>query len=455
MEVSPKDLYRDYINNILDLDSLIEQLSSLIENSKNLQFRILCIQTIGQLELNNNIILPKSQDSLFHLLENLLISDSNELVRNEAAKVLNKLFKKRSIPPMKWALLHDESPKCLATIHRSLMDIIDDLDNREESESYSVLKNLVLDIEDNDFIVIKDNSSDIFTKDNYVKILSNYFTIIFLKKAYWRIKYKIQDGVVDELDFSFKVLSKLPNALKYLKSLRKLTLKYNQIFQLPEWIGNFTFLEQLNLNINNITKLPNSIARLHRLEELSLWKNELEELPESIGKLENVKKLNLRLNQLKKLPHSLGNLTHLKELDLHDNRLQNIPDSISHLKSLEVLNLSWNLLELLPESFYNLISLKILDLGRNELKSISQSIGHLKLLENLNLSENKLSTLPETIGQLSSLKILNLSRNMLKCIPTSISSLPLLKELYIEDNHIEELPLNILELEKAGLKIIL
>jgi Leucine-rich repeat (LRR) protein len=455
MEVNPKDLYKDYINKILDLDSLIEHLSSIIENSKNIHVRILSIQTIGQLELNSNIILAKSQDTLFHLLENLLISDSNKFIRNEAAIVLNKLFKRRSIPPMKWALFHDESPKCLNTIHRSLMDIIDVLDNSEEKESHSILKNLVLNIEDKDFVTIQDNISDFFTKHNYVNILSNYFTLIFLKKVYWRLKYKIQDGVVDELDFSFKVLSKLPSALKYLKSLRKLTLKYNQIFQLPAWIGNFTLLEQLNLNINNITKLPDSISKLRHLEELSLWKNELETLPESLGKLKSVKKLNLRLNQLKRLPYSIGNLYSLKELDLHDNRLESIPDSIAHLKSLEILNLSWNLLEDLPQSFYNLTTLRILDLGRNELKSISQSISRLKSLEILNLSENKLSTLPQAIGELNSLKVLNLSRNLLKSIPASIGSLPLIEELYIEDNQIEELPSDLLELEKAGLKIIL
>ena len=440
-------------------DSLIEQLSSLIENSRNIKVRILSIRTLGQIKLNSNSILEKSFKSLFHLLENLLVSDSNELIRNEAAIILNKLFKKRALLPMKWALIHDESLICLDTIHQSLMEIIKELEDSNNDDSYLTLKKEVLAIEDKDLkITIQHNlnhkNDKFFIKPNLIKILRNYFTLLFLKKSYWRIKYQLKDVAIIELDFSFKVLNKIPIALKYLKSLKKLTLKYNQILNLPEWVGELTSLEHLNLNINNINKLPNSISMLSHLKELSLWKNELEVLPECIGSLKNLKKLNLRLNQLNQLPRSLGNLLELKELDLHDNRLKFLPESISNLRYLEILNLSWNLLERLPESIYDLYSLKVLDLGRNELKMVSSSIRHLNSLEILNLSENKLTKLPETIGELVSLRVLNLSHNELKTLPETIGSLALLKELYIVDNQIEDLSSDIRKLEINGLKII-
>jgi len=455
MERSPKDLYNDYSNKNIDAESLIEQLSSLIENTKNINLRLLSIKTFGQIDFKSNNFAMKSQNALFHLLENLLISDSNELVRNEAAIVLNKLFKKQSLTPMKWALFHDESPLCLETVHESLMEIINDLQSKNDDESYSILKNEIREIKDKDFtIAIQNNGKLFFSKPNLIKILTNYYTLLFLKRTFWRIKYRVKDAVLVELDFSFKVLSALPKALRYLQSLEKLTLKYNQIFKLPEWIGQLSSLNYLNLNINNIAKLPNSISMLNGLQELSLWKNELEELPENIGNLIHLKKLNLRLNQLKVLPESLGNLIELKELDLHDNRLSILPSSIKGLECLEKLNLSWNMLKELPEEIYYLIALKILDLGRNELQVISPSIFHLRSLEILNLSENKLVSIPSSIGKLHSLKILNLSRNRLKFLPYSVYSLPLLEELYLVDNDIEELPSKIHELEKRGLKII-
>jgi Leucine-rich repeat (LRR) protein len=460
MEVSPEDLYKDFMDKTIDKDSLTEQLSSIIENSRNLQVRVLSIQILGKIELNSNSVLIKTYNRLFDLLENLIISDSNELIRNEAAILLYKIFKTRSLIPMKWALLHDESPRCLKTIHLLLMEIISELNLNNKKESYSILRKHVIEIEDKDFRIdiesnLVNNNEKYFSKANLIKILTNYFTFIYLRKAFWRIKYRIMDATLVELDFSFKVLTKLPQALKFLKFLKKLTLKYNQIMNLPEWIGELSSLEQLNLNINNIATIPTSISSLTQLKELYLWKNELESLPESIGNLKNLKKLNLRLNQLRSLPNALGNLSNLRELDLHDNKLVSLPESISHLKCLEVLNLSWNLLNELPQAIYNLSSLKVLDLGRNELKALSSAIDHLLSMEILDLSENKLRKLPQTIGNLHSLKVLNLSRNELRDIPISISNIPLLEELYLVDNYINELPSNFYELEEKGLKIII
>lgn len=455
MEVSPKDLYKNYIDDVIDMESLIKQLSSLIENSRNTNIRIQSIQTFRRLDLNSHFFLVKYRNILFHLLENLLISDSSELIRNEAAIVLNKLFKRRSLTPMKWALLHDESPLCLNTIHQSLMEIIEEINKINEQESYSILKSEVYAIQDKEFrIPIQNYKKEQLIKPILLKILINYFTLLFLKKAYWRIKYQLRNTKVVELDFSFKVLNKLPNALRFLQSLEKLTLKYNQIMKLPEWIGELSSLIYLNLNINNITKLPNSISLLDNLEELSLWKNELEELPENFGNLTRLKKLNLRLNQLATVPEFIGNLTSLKHLDMHDNRLSSLPKSIKYLQSLEILNLSWNSLRALPEEIYDLSSLKVLDLERNELQMVSKSINRLKSLEILNLSENKLSSLPSTIGKLNSLKVLNLSRNNLANLPSSVFSLPVLEELYLVDNKLEEFPVDIHELEKQDLKII-
>jgi len=93
MEVSPEDLYKDFMDKTIDKDSLTEQLSSIIENSRNLQVRVLSIQILGKIELNSNSVLIKTYNRLFDLLENLIISDSNELIRNEAAILLYKIFK--------------------------------------------------------------------------------------------------------------------------------------------------------------------------------------------------------------------------------------------------------------------------------------------------------------------------------------------------------------------------
>ena len=128
-------------------------------------------------------------------------------------------------------------------------------------------------------------------------------------------KYDITTEKIIELDFIFKGLTKLPEAIKHLTNLKKLTLRYNQITELPDWIESLLALESLNLNINNINKLPATIGSLLNLKELLLWKNELQDLPNSICFLQSLEHLNLRLNQLKLLPHDLGNLIIIDHLN--------------------------------------------------------------------------------------------------------------------------------------------
>ena len=57
------------------------------------------------------------------------------------------------------------------------------------------------------------------------------------------------------------------------------------------------------------------------LKKLDLRYNELKELPESIGELVNLQKLDLGYNKLKKLPESIKNLKKLKLLKLERNKL--------------------------------------------------------------------------------------------------------------------------------------
>lgn len=450
MALTPQAIYEDYIHKVLNKHSAIEQLTNLIENSENLQFRINGIKFLG--EIDNTI-------EIFKLLENLLISDSYEEVRNASAELLKEKFLDKSLEPMKWALNHESSPNCLKTIHETLVSIVKNLEKENNPTSKSFLIQEVKKIDDKDFKIgfetlsqVK-KESEIATKE-LTDILISYYTITFLKKIFWRLKYTLNNCQVVEIDFLFKGLTKIPDALKYLTSLKSLILRYNQITNLPEWIGSLKALESLILNVNNITEVPASIGGLSSLKELSLWKNELSYLPKSIETLNSLKILNLRLNQLKELPNTIGNLRALKELNLHDNKLINLPITIGSLISLEKLNASWNNLSEIPDSIRHLSSLKKLDLARNELIFIPESIGSLNALEILNLSENKLKKIPTSICNLASLKYLNLSRNELTFLPESIDSLTSLKELYLGENKFEKLPSKALKnLENSGVQI--
>jgi Leucine-rich repeat (LRR) protein len=435
---TPSKILDELKKNILDKQSGIQQLIAIIENSTKLKNRLESLRGLRKLNIDLENF-RGNNDALLNFFENLLISDTDEMVRNEAALILCKEYSDKALNPMRWALSHEDSPLCLHTILNALIRIVKNIVIRNEPAAKLMLIHEIKQMNEKDFIIgfeiLKTNRSiKDFTSRELADILINYFTIVYLKKSYWRLRYTIESCKVVELDFIFKGLTQLPDALKNLTYLKKIILRYNQITELPDWIEAFQNLESLNLNVNNINKLPISIGKLNRLEELLLWKNELQHLPNSICSLQSLKYLNLRLNQIKQLPIDLGNLKNLIELNLHDNKLTEIPLSISSLKSLETLNLSWNLLNILPSSMFKLISLKSLNLERNEITEISESIGLLTSLEVLNLSDNKLETVPDTIGCLKNLKILNLSRNKITELPNSIYDLDNLEELYLSEN---------------------
>lgn len=450
MEQTPKKIYENYKNKDLDKNTAIEHLVAIIEDSDNIKNRVESIETLKKIDVKD--------ERVFQLLENLLLSDSIEKIRIAAAEVISKNYIEKALKPMKWVLKHEESPNCLNIIYNTLIIFIKQLEKLEDINLNNIIIDELKEIEQKDFKIclneiIKEKGIDNYSVKELIEILINYFTISYLERAYWRLNYKIESCRVVKLDFIFKGITYLPEGIKHLSYLKKLILRYNQIFNLPEWIGSLSSLEILNLNVNNIKELPESMGFLSNLRELYLWKNEISYLPETVTKLTSLEILNLRLNQLKNLPENIGDLSSLKELNLHDNRLTFIPQSVGGLKKLEKLNVSWNELNYISDSIGSLSSLKILDLGRNSLNSIPASIGSLHSLEVLNLSENELQNIPEEIGSLKSLQILNLSRNDLTSLPKSLGNLRSLKELYIGDNRLKQHYSLLKELEKNKVQI--
>jgi hypothetical protein len=164
---------------------------------------------------------------------------------------------------------------------------------------------------------------------------------------------------------------------------------------LPERIGNFSSLKELNVYTNQLISLPASIGQLNSLQRLDVSYNQLASLPDSIGNLKSLTWLNLEKNSLSSLPDSIGNLSALRDLRLHSNKLASLPDSIGQLKSLTYLELNSNQISSLPDSIGQLKSLTYLKLYSNQISSLPDSIGNLNSLQTLNISYNKLTSLPE------------------------------------------------------------
>ena len=462
METSPQKIYENYKKKILNKFSVIEQLISIIENVEKFEIREKGIEFLEK-------IAPEDE-KIFYLMENLLISDSNEKIRNLSAKVIKGLFIEKAFEPMKFSLQHERSIKCLLTVVKTLGEI-----NTRESKALLIEK---LNKSENPRFKNVRNLESLSCK-SLAEIVKSCIIADYLEKKYARVNYKLKNNLIIELDlscvgnhvFNFSILRNVPDFISDLNTLKKLDLKINRLTTIPPSIQSLSLLSYLDLSYNKIKYLPKSIGSLISLKGFYLRHNNLENIPNSIGSLKSLKILDLRKNKLKNIPISIGNLSKLEVLDLHGNQLIELPDSIGELSSLKVIDLGLNYLRILPKNMKLLSSLEVLELGGNKylkqlpnwinsflslkklslydnnLKELPEFVGALKSLEEITLRNNHLTTLPESFSSLSSLKKLDLSWNNLTSLPKWISNFTSLEELNLWGNKLETIPESIKSLE--------
>ncbi len=195
------------------------------------------------------------------------------------------------------------------------------------------------------------------------------------------------------------------------------------------------------------------LARLSGEKELDLsvrWRTEdsekLNELPESLGQITWLQSLNLSGNRLTALPDSFGQLTQLREVDLDGNQLTALPYSMRQVKALSRLSLNENKLVELPEWIGELTNLTFLAIGGMNLVALPMSLGALTRLRSLYISGNPLRQLPVWLSNFAGLRVLDIESTGIAQLPDWIGKLQLLKALRAADNHLEDLPLSLVQL---------
>lgn len=92
--------------------------------------------------------------------------------------------------------------------------------------------------------------------------------------------------------------------------------------RVPEWIGELTWLWELELGGNRIKALPASIGELRELRELRVGWNKLKELPPELGRLSRLTQLHACYCGLTSLPAELAELTALTDAEVQNNDLK-------------------------------------------------------------------------------------------------------------------------------------
>ncbi len=469
MPLTPRAIYKDYVNKDLDKKFAVQLLLILIDDAEKIDTRLESLKILDKIQADD--------DKTFKHLENLLISDLNEDVRILTTIILKNNYLEKALVPMVWALEHETSLKCLITVISTIGEI-----NTRESKEVLIAKLRNLTKKEYGKILkalFKKKKIKNYSSKELAEVLLNYFVISFLKITFGYFKFKIDTfGLISELDLSnIERYSSSQNKLEWflesifsLQHLTKCDLRFNHLTKIPGNIPNS--IKNLDLSYNKIEKLSD-FSSFTLINSLNLKSNRLRNLPESLGFLTSLEKLNLRNNVLSNLPRSLNSISSLKILDLHGNKFSSldinlnksllelelgwnnlhfIPKSLEALSSLEKLGLGGNKLIELPEWFGSYPSLKRLDLYDNKLSKIPESLGFLTSLEKLNLRNNEIENLPSTFKNLKSLKVLNLSWNNFTSLPDWIGKLSSLEELNLWGNLIEKLPKSISAL--SSLKIL-
>ena len=267
----------------MDKNTAIATLFSLIEDSDDIDIVINSI--------NNLIKIDGKSENVFKLLENLLISDSNEEVRIISANLIKENYIDKALGPMKWAIQYESNYNCIK-------NVVGTLESINTNESRMVLINEIKRIKKKKYIddakqynnkkfrrelkhLFKNKTLRNYTIRHLAEIIISFRTIEALIKKFYTVYYELEEGLVVGLDLSD--LGWNVNVWKQPYAER--------IQDISEIIGLFdlTHLKKLDLSRNRIRDVK-TLIKLKELTNLKISNNRIEE-PENFDYFKNMKSL--------------------------------------------------------------------------------------------------------------------------------------------------------------------
>jgi Leucine-rich repeat (LRR) protein len=417
MTSSPTKIYQNFVNNTISKSNAISLISILLENVDDEKIRTSCIHVLENID--------GKDDNLFEILENLIVSDPNDIIRKEAVSVIKERFSDKAAAPLLWAISQENSFNCIITILNSLHDLTND-NAKGKLISYLKKVELLNDAQISDIVRKNPSVTDLLA------ILINLFTVSYLIRKFPLLQYEIEDGLVRKLDFSRinkKILTwKDREAIKDLseihgiKHLRK--LKELKLFPLKwSFTNDYNLRCQLEL-IQTIKLFSPEISKFIFISEIrwissalpikSLYPLDFE--LQSSSKLGDFLLNLFVINYLKKCyPHLKYELSkgEVKSLNFEKIKLVSLKNCLKYLSSLKSLNLKNTSLYRLPKFISNLTNIEYLNLEQNNLSVIPCGICSLSSLKYLNLNHNKLKVLPITFDSMKNINFLSIDHNFL------------------------------------------
>ncbi len=296
MILNPQTVLEDFNNRYIDKSTATKLLTSIIENYDEENFRLEAINILNTLKIKTK--------TLFEFFENLLLSDSSEVIRNAAAKYVSTNFLEISLPVFLWVIQHETSYHCLVTVVNSLVKI-------QTSEAKSILIEQVKKIRDIKYL----NVDKGYGNKKYRKALKSYFKRNLINKL---SPEQLAAILINFLTIKI-LIEEIPNAYfeldEKLLLIDKLDLSDYLEFEVKGtpwgWKNNIRSLSQIT-----------GLSNLKQLKTLDLSNNQIGDL-EGINELENLTHLVLPNNQISDLKNLeyIKQLTNLQFVDLCGNAI--------------------------------------------------------------------------------------------------------------------------------------
>ncbi|MBD3215603.1 MAG: hypothetical protein GF311_23535 [Candidatus Lokiarchaeota archaeon] len=281
--ITPARIFRKIIGGKLSLSKGVDLLIAFIETNKNLNIRLSSLRYLRLLDVKPN--------SLYSLLENLLVSDDQEKIRSLAAEFIGSKFIERAMKPISWALKYEKNYFCYISLikilsQRSetwikvlLSSQMDSICSRKYVDAQNLYSNIsfINSLDDE-----KESNWELYSISELAAILINYRTISYLIDKFYYVFFEWKRGLISKLDLS-ELGWNVSRAWNFIYAERLLDLK-----EIPE-LFNLKHLEMLDLSNNRLRSI-NGLHKLPKITHLYLRNNKLEGL-ESIRDIKKMNKL--------------------------------------------------------------------------------------------------------------------------------------------------------------------
>ncbi|MDR6717758.1 leucine-rich repeat domain-containing protein [Paenibacillus amylolyticus] len=223
-----------------------------------------------------------------------------------------------------------------------------------------------------DLCFLKEDGSDYFytvahehmygmhiTQEEAIELMERIPGLFFELDRQKDIHRLLEDAIrhqTDVLNISSHFLKEIPERIRELKYLKRLTIFEQDVYTLPPALFELASLEELEIMTADLEGIHQDIGKLKQLRELRIycgssyhvptgWKPKeksdlgLKHIPAEIGELSELVNLDISYSGIREIPPELAQLKKLRYLSITNSLIEGMPDIVKRMTWLQSVNL--------------------------------------------------------------------------------------------------------------------